>query len=58
MSCVVALTNNVYKKNRDGTGSGFDMVLIESISKAVKIPVIASSGAGCVQHFSEVKKKK
>ncbi|KAJ4969488.1 hypothetical protein NE237_016189 [Protea cynaroides] len=38
----------------DGQGRGFDIELIKLISDAVSIPVIASSGAGAVEHFSEV----
>ncbi|XP_060188327.1 imidazole glycerol phosphate synthase hisHF, chloroplastic [Lycium barbarum] len=38
----------------DGQGKGFDTDLIKLISDAVSIPVIASSGAGTVEHFSEV----
>ncbi|KAK9938578.1 hypothetical protein M0R45_015307 [Rubus argutus] len=38
----------------DGQGQGFDIDLIKLISDAVTIPVIASSGAGVVEHFSEV----
>nr|XP_016507973.1 PREDICTED: imidazole glycerol phosphate synthase hisHF, chloroplastic-like isoform X1 [Nicotiana tabacum] len=38
----------------DGQGKGFDIDLIKLISDAVSIPVIASSGAGTVEHFSEV----
>uniref|UniRef100_A0A2C9W732 Imidazole glycerol phosphate synthase hisHF n=1 Tax=Manihot esculenta TaxID=3983 RepID=A0A2C9W732_MANES len=38
----------------DGQGKGFDIDLIQLISDAVSIPVIASSGAGVVEHFSEV----
>uniref|UniRef100_A0A2N9HA46 Uncharacterized protein n=1 Tax=Fagus sylvatica TaxID=28930 RepID=A0A2N9HA46_FAGSY len=38
----------------DGQGKGFDIDLIKLISDAVSIPVIASSGAGGVEHFSEV----
>lgn len=41
----------------DGQGKGFDIDLIKLISDAVNIPVIASSGAGAVEHFSEVFKK-
>lgn len=37
-----------------GQGKGFDIDLIKLISDAVSIPVIASSGAGAVEHFSEV----
>ena len=40
--------------DRDGTGSGFDLELISAVSDAVAIPVIASSGAGCPAHFTEV----
>ncbi|KAL8033534.1 hypothetical protein ABFX02_13G165600 [Erythranthe guttata] len=38
----------------DGQGKGFDIDLINLISDAVSIPVIASSGAGSAEHFSEV----
>ena len=41
--------------DRDGQGNGFDTELIDAVSKAVTIPVIASSGAGSPQHFSEVR---
>ncbi len=40
--------------DRDGTGLGFDLGLIQAVADAVTIPVIASSGAGRVEHFSEV----
>ena len=40
--------------DRDGTNLGFDLELIRSIKQAVSIPVIASSGAGCAEHFYEV----
>ena len=40
--------------DRDGTNSGFDLELIKQVRQAVTIPVIASSGAGCVEHFSRV----
>lgn len=40
-----------------GQGKGFDMDLIKLISDAVSIPVIASSGAGAVEHFSDVFRK-
>lgn len=39
--------------NRDGTGIGYDIPLLEAISAAVNIPVIASGGAGENQHFLE-----
>jgi glutamine amidotransferase/cyclase len=37
--------------------SGFDIELVKHISENVSIPVIASSGAGKVEHFSEVFEK-
>lgn len=40
--------------DRDGTGLGFDLELIRAVSQAVSIPVIASSGAGRLEHFGEV----
>ena len=40
--------------DRDGTNSGFDLELIQAVRSAVTIPVIASSGAGCSEHFLEV----
>ncbi len=40
--------------DRDGTNLGFDIELISAVEKAVSIPVIASSGAGSVEHFLEV----
>ncbi len=40
--------------DRDGTNRGFDIELIRAVTGAVSIPVIASSGAGSVDHFQEV----
>ncbi|MDP2643307.1 MAG: imidazole glycerol phosphate synthase subunit HisF [Desulfobacterales bacterium] len=40
--------------DRDGTKSGFDLELIRAVKGAVTVPVIASSGAGCPEHFYEV----
>ncbi|MDZ7641256.1 MAG: imidazole glycerol phosphate synthase subunit HisF [Desulfurivibrio sp.] len=40
--------------DKDGTNSGFDLELIQLVKGAVTIPVIASSGAGKPEHFSEV----
>ena len=39
--------------DRDGTKDGYDIDLIKLISKTVKIPVIASGGAGNLQHLYE-----
>lgn len=38
----------------DGTNDGYDIELTAKISKAVKVPVIASGGAGQLQDFFEV----
>jgi len=38
----------------DGTRAGFDCGLTAAVSRAVSIPVIASGGAGTVQHFADV----
>ncbi len=40
--------------DRDGTGVGFDCELTREISDAVRIPVIASGGAGTAEHFISV----
>ena len=40
--------------DKDGTNSGFDLELIKAVKGVVKIPVIASSGAGRPEHFVEV----
>ncbi len=40
--------------DRDGTKDGFDMELTRSIAAVAHIPVIASGGAGSIQHFVEV----
>lgn len=39
--------------DRDGTKKGMDIELIQNISAAVKIPVIAAGGVGSVQHIIE-----
>ena len=43
--------------DKDGTNSGFDLELINAVRNAVSIPVIASSGAGCEEHFVEIFKQ-
>lgn len=40
--------------DRDGTRRGFDCALTAAVSTAVPIPVIASGGAGALEHFSDV----
>jgi len=38
----------------DGTKNGFDLPLTRAVAGAVTIPVIASGGAGALEHFYEV----
>jgi cyclase len=40
--------------DRDGTRAGYDLELTRAVSSAVRIPVIASGGAGRLQDFYEV----
>jgi imidazole glycerol-phosphate synthase subunit HisF len=38
--------------DRDGTGEGYDLELLRAISRAVDVPVVASGGAGTLDHFA------
>lgn len=40
--------------DRDGTRMGYDIEMTRAIAEAVRIPVIASGGAGSPEHFYEV----
>jgi cyclase len=40
--------------DRDGTRSGFDCEMTAAVANAVNIPVIASGGAGDLEHFYDV----
>ncbi len=39
--------------DRDGTRDGFDLELTRAVSEAVDVPVIASGGAGNLQHLAD-----
>jgi cyclase len=39
--------------DRDGTRHGYDIELTRAVSDSVRIPVIASGGAGKLEHFYE-----
>ena len=39
--------------DRDGTKSGFDLVLTRSVAEAVTVPVIASGGVGTLDHMAD-----
>lgn len=43
--------------DRDGSGLGFDLDLVRLVKGAVSIPVVTSSGAGCIGDFEEVFEK-
>ncbi|NCU27225.1 imidazole glycerol phosphate synthase subunit HisF [Candidatus Nomurabacteria bacterium] len=43
--------------DRDGTKSGYDLEITSGISEAVNVPVIASGGAGTMEHFYEALRK-
>jgi len=40
--------------NNDGTKNGFALDITKTISEAVNVPVIASGGAGNMEHFTDV----
>jgi cyclase len=39
--------------DRDGTGEGYDLELIRAVGEAVRVPVVASGGAGTAEHFAQ-----
>src|SRR5262249_54451924 len=39
--------------DRDGTRDGFDVALTRAVSEAVTVPVIASGGAGNLEHLAQ-----
>jgi cyclase len=43
--------------DHDGTKTGFDNMFLKLVNDSVRIPVIASGGAGSVQHFVDVFEK-
>ena len=43
--------------DRDGTYDGFDIPLTDTVSRMVRIPVIASGGVGRPEHMLDVFKK-
>jgi cyclase len=40
--------------DRDGTKDGYDLELTRAVASAVNVPVIASGGAGTLDHLVEV----
>ncbi|MET0572480.1 MAG: imidazole glycerol phosphate synthase subunit HisF [Pedobacter agri] len=43
--------------DHDGTKAGFDCGLLSKVNQMINIPIIASGGAGSMQHFTEVFQK-
>jgi cyclase len=39
--------------DRDGTGDGYDLDLLRAVGGATNVPIVASGGAGTVEHFAE-----
>jgi cyclase len=39
--------------DRDGTGEGYDLELLRAVGDAVTVPVVASGGAGTLEHFAD-----
>lgn len=39
--------------DRDGTGEGYDLPLVKAVTSEVGVPVVASGGAGTLEHFVE-----
>ena len=39
--------------DRDGTGDGYDLELLEAVRGATNVPLIASGGAGTLEHFAD-----
>lgn len=44
----------VYSVDRDGTFGGFDVKLVQAVSSAVSVPVIACGGASAIDDFAKV----
>lgn len=41
----------LYSIDRDGTWSGFDLALLQSVTQAVSVPVVVTGGAGSLEHI-------
>lgn len=39
--------------DRDGTGEGYDLDLLRAVGDAIRVPLVASGGAGRAEHFAE-----
>lgn len=52
-ACEILLTSI----DRDGYKDGYDLELTSAVAKSVSVPVIASGGAGKLEHFADVLEK-
>lgn len=43
--------------DKDGTKSGFDLDMLNRVADVVEVPIIASGGAGCLEHIVDVFEK-
>lgn len=43
--------------DKEGTWSGFDLNLVENLTKSIKVPLIANGGGGSIEHIADVVKK-
>src|SRR6185312_12076094 len=51
--CVVLAIDARRRAAGDGTSDGYDLELVRTVSEAVGVPVIASGGAGELEHLAE-----
>ena len=56
VSCVRAGAGEVVVNSidTDGVKQGFDLELLSAVCDRVDVPVIASGGAGCIEHFTQL----
>ncbi len=47
----------LYSVDRDGTWSGFDLKLVEAVSQAASVPVVATGGAGSLEDIKAAVKQ-
>ena len=54
--CLVAykLYQKYFKKKTEELDDLDDLELLDAVCRAVSVPVIASGGAGCIDHFTEL----
>ena len=48
------LIGNVDEVKANAAKGGFDIEMLRAVSDVVSVPVIASGGAGCIDHFTEL----